>query len=286
MDESLAISWEQVEQAIENALAEDLTSGDVTTGAIIPPDHEGKASILVKVDGVLAGIEVAEAVFRHVDPSLRVEALIQDGARVGKNDMVATIEGKVASILRAERTALNFLTRLSGIATETARYVEAVKGTKAQITDTRKTTPGIRQFEKYAVRIGGGRSHRQHLGDGVLIKDNHLAALRSIGMGIREAIERARSHSNLKVEVEVGSVDQAGEALEAGADIIMLDNMAIDDMRRVVELVGGRALIEASGGITLENVRSVAEAGVDLISVGAITHSAKALDLSLELEPR
>jgi nicotinate-nucleotide pyrophosphorylase (carboxylating) len=286
MDESLASSWKQVQEVIDGALAEDVGSGDVTTEALIPPDLEGRASILVKGDGVLAGIDVAEAVFRRVDPSLRLEALIQDGARVRKGDVVATIEGKAASILGAERTALNFLTRLSGIATETARYVEAVKGLKAQITDTRKTTPGMRQLEKYAVRVGGGRSHRQHLGDGVLIKDNHLAALRFFGLGLKQAVDRARLHSALRVEVEVGSVDEAREALEAGADIIMLDNMAIDDMRQVVELAGGRALIEASGGITLENVRSVAEAGVDLISVGAITHSAKALDLSLELEPR
>jgi len=284
MDESLASSWQQVEQAIDRALAEDLASGDVTTEALIPPDLEGRASILVKGDGVLAGMDVAQAVFQRVDPALRVEVPIQDGARVRKGDVVAIIEGKVASILRAERTALNFLTRLSGIATETARYVEATKGLKAQITDTRKTTPGMRQLEKYAVRVGGGRSHRHDLGDGVLIKDNHLAALCFFGLGLKQAVDRARLHSTLKVEVEVGSVEEAREALEAGADIIMLDNMAIDGIRQVVGLVGGRALIEASGGITLENVRSVAEAGVDLISVGAITHSAKALDLSLELE--
>jgi len=235
---------------------------------------------------VLAGVEVAKAVFLHVDPSLRVEVRIQDGAKVRKGDVVAIIQGRVASILKAERVALNFLTRLSGIASETARYVEAIKGLKARITDTRKTTPGIRLLEKYAVRVGGGRSHRQHLGDGILIKDNHLAALRSLGLGLKEAIERARQSSTLKIEVEVESIDGARQALEAGADIIMLDNMAIEDMRQVVEIARGGALIEASGGITLDNVRSVAESGVDLISVGAITHSAKALDLSLELEPR
>ena len=286
MDESLASSWKQVEQIIDRALAEDVAFGDVTTEALIPSDLEGRASILVKGDGVLAGVEVAKAVFVHVDPSLRVEVLIQDGAKVWKGDVVANIEGRVASILRAERVALNFLGRLSGIASETARYVEAIAGLKAWITDTRKTTPGIRFLEKYAVRAGGGRSHRQHLGDGVLIKDNHLAALRSLGLGLKEAIERARRSSTLKIEVEVESVDGARQALEAGADIIMLDNMAIEDMRQVVEIARGGALIEASGGITLENVRQVAETGVDLISVGALTHSAKALDLSLELEPR
>ncbi|TET40600.1 MAG: carboxylating nicotinate-nucleotide diphosphorylase [Dehalococcoidia bacterium] len=278
--------WNQVEQITDCALAEDQVTSDVTTEALIPSDLEGRASILVKGDGVLAGVEVAKAVFLHVDPSLRVEVRIQDGAKVRKGDVVAIIQGRVASILKAERVALNFLTRLSGIASETARYVEATKGLKARITDTRKTTPGIRLLEKYAVRVGGGRSHRQHLGDGILIKDNHLAALRSLGLGLKEAIERARQSSTLKIEVEVESIDGARQALEAGADIIMLDNMAIEDMRQVVEIARGGALIEASGGITLDNVRSVAESGVDLISVGAITHSAKALDLSLELEPR
>ena len=286
MDEILDNSWEEVKKLTKNVLGEDLASGDVTTEALIPPDLEGRASILVKADGVLAGVEVAKAVFRYVAPALRVEVLVQDGARVRNGDEVAIIEGKVASILKAERTALNFLCRLSGIATETARYVEAIKGLKAQITDTRKTTPGMRQLEKYAVRVGGGKSHRQHLGDGILIKDNHLAALRSFGLGLKEAIGMARQSSTLKVEIEVGSVGEAEEALDAGADIIMLDNMAVGEMKKVVELARGRALIEASGGITLENVRQIAEAGVDLISVGAITHSAKALDLSLELESR
>ncbi|TEU03825.1 MAG: carboxylating nicotinate-nucleotide diphosphorylase, partial [Dehalococcoidia bacterium] len=263
---------------------EDLASSDVTTEALIPPDLEGRAVILVKEDGVLAGMEVAQAVFRHVDPALRVEVLIQDGARVRKGNEVAIINGKVASILRAERTALNFLCRLSGIATETARYVAAVEGCEARITDTRKTTPGMRMLEKYAVRMGGGQSHRLHLGDWVLIKDNHLAALPAVGL--KEAVERARQSSPLKVEVEVGSLAEAEEALDASADIIMLDNMAVEEIKQVVELARGRALIEASGGITLKNVLQVAETGVDLISVGAITHSAKALDLSLELETK
>jgi nicotinate-nucleotide pyrophosphorylase (carboxylating) len=229
---------------------------------------------------------VSQAVFRHVDPSLLVETVIQDGATIRDGDVVATIEGMIASILKAERTSLNFLCHLSGIATETERYVEAVKGFRAQITDTRKTIPGMRMLEKYAVRMGGGQNHRIHLGNWVLIKDNHLVALRSIGMGIKEAIERASQSSSLKVEVEVSNVNEAERALDAGADIIMLDNMAVVEVREVVKLARGRALIEASGGITLENVRQVAEAGVDLISVGAITHSAKALDMSLELETR
>ncbi len=284
MDEILASSWKQVEQAIERALAEDVAFGDVTTEALIPSEQQGRASIIARGEGVLAGVEVAKEVFLRVDPSIRFEALVQDGAKVRKRDVVAVIDGKAASILKGERVALNFLTRLSGIASETARYVEATKGLKAQITDTRKTTPGIRLLEKYAVRVGGGTSHRHHLGDGILIKDNHLAALRSLGVGLKEAIERARQRSTLKIEVEVESVEQARVALDAGADVIMLDNMAIEDMRQVVELAKGRAVLEASGGITLDNVRQVAESGVDLISVGALTHSAKALDLSLELE--
>ena len=281
------IKGKQVEQIVSNALAEDLGSGDVTTEALVPSELEGKASILVKRDGVLAGIDVAKEVFRQVDPSLHFKALVKDGAKVRKGDVVATVEGKVAIMLRAERTALNFLQHLSGIATETARYVDAVSGTKAIITDTRKTIPGLRLLEKYAVRAGGGRNHRLNLGDGVLIKDNHLAALRSSGVGLGEAVKKARKRAPraMKVEVEVESVKQAQEALSAGADIIMLDNMNVKDMRRVVELVQGRALLEASGGITLDNVRSVAEAGVDLISVGALTHSAKALDISMEVEP-
>jgi nicotinate-nucleotide pyrophosphorylase (carboxylating) len=278
---------ERLKRIVSEALAEDLASADVTTEALVPSRVKGKASILVKRDGVLAGMDAAKEVFRQVDPSLQFKALVKDGAKVGKGKVVATIEGKMASMLKSERTALNFLQHLSGIATETARYVDAVSGTKTIITDTRKTIPGLRLLEKYAVRAGGGRNHRLNLGDGVLIKDNHLAALRSSGVGLGEAVKKARKRAPraMKVEVEVESVKQAREALSAGADIIMLDNMNVRDMRRVVELVQGRALLEASGGITLDNVRSVAEAGVDLISVGALTHSAKALDISLEVEP-
>ena len=284
MDEPLINQWDMVEDVVERALAQDIASGDVTTDAVIPSDLEGRAHILVKEDGVLAGMVAAEAVFRHVDPDLQLEVLKQDGARVKKGDIVARMEGRVASIVKAERTALNFLCHLSGIATETARYVEAVKGLEAQITDTRKTTPGMRLLEKYAVRVGGGKSHRAHLGDGILIKDNHLAALSSFGVGLKQAVEQASQRSTLNVEVEVTSIDEAKEALEAGADIIMLDNMTVADMKRVVQFAKGRALLEASGGITLNTVREVAEAGVDLISVGAITISARALDMSLELE--
>ncbi len=285
----MGILWgKQVEQIVDSALAEDSVWADVTTEALISPTQAGKAYLRGKSEGVLAGIGVATMVFHRVDSALRVKELVADGSRVHPGDRLAAIEGKVASILRAERAALNFLQRLSGIATETAKYVEAISGTKALITDTRKTAPGLRILEKYAVRVGGGYNHRQSLGDGVLIKDNHLVALRSRGVGLGEVIKKARQHAphTLKIEVEVESVEQAQEALSAGADIIMLDNMDLEDMRRVVELAQGRAVIEASGRITLDSVRAVADTGVDLISVGALTHSAKALDISLELETR
>ena len=288
MTENHLISfWEHVESIIDKALIEDHISQDVTTEALIPDHLMGKVAIVAKAEGILAGVEVAKAVFMHVDPTLFVEVHITDGHRVKKGDVVATVVGDIASILKAERPALNFLCHLSGIATDTSKYVEAVKGTKAKITDTRKTTPGLRPFEKYAVRMGGGHSHREHLGDWVLIKDNHLAALRCLGLDIRDAIERARQGSpageTTKVEVEANSFDQAVEALEAGADIVMLDNMSIAEMKRVMKIDHRRALIEASGGMNLDNVRSVAKIGVDLISIGALTHSSKALDLSLKL---
>lgn len=281
-----ALWGEQFKQVVDSALAEDLGWGDVTTQALITADEVATAYLVAKGDGVLAGLSVATAVFHRVDSALKVEELVSDGSTVHPGDRLAVIKGLVASILGAERVALNFLQRLSGIATETAKYVEAVSGTKALITDTRKTTPGLRVLEKYAVRVGGGHNHRQNLGDGILIKDNHLVVLQSRGEGIGEAIRKARQHSphTLKVEIEVESVEQAREALSAGADIIMLDNMNLEDMKLVVGLAQGRALIEASGGITLDNVRAVAETGVDLISIGALTHSVKALDISLELE--
>jgi len=277
---------QEVEQLVDRALAEDLGWGDVTTEVLIPDDQQGKASIIAKANGILAGTEVAKQVFLKVDPELKVGILIEDGANVKPGDIIAKIEGKVTSILKAERVALNFLQHLSGIASETARYVEAVKGLPAQVTDTRKTIPGLRVLEKHAVRAGGGKNHRMHLGDAILIKDNHLAALRSQGLNLKEIVARARQKASpeLKVEIEVKTPQEAAEAAEAGADIIMLDNMDIDDMRRAVQLIRGRALIEASGGITLDKVRAVAETGVDFISIGALTHSAKALDISLELD--
>ncbi len=276
----------QIEQLIDQALAEDLGSGDMTTEALIPETQMGKASIVAKARGVIAGTEIARQVFLKVDPKLRVDILITDGTQVEPGAVVAKIEGKVDSILKAKRVAFNFLQRLSGIASETARYVQAVQGLPVQITDTRKTTPGLRTLEKYAVRAGGGKNHRMHLGDGVLIKDNHLVAIRHHGLTIKQTIAKARQGTphGLKIEIEVKTPQEAIEAAEAGADIIMLDNMSLEDMRQAVQQTRGRALIEASGGITLDRVRAVAETGVDLISVGALTHSPKALDMSLELD--
>jgi nicotinate-nucleotide pyrophosphorylase (carboxylating) len=276
----------QIEEAVDHALAEDLGWGDVTTKALIPGDQQGIASIMAKEEGILAGIDIANKVFQTVDPTLKVDILIADGSRIKPGSIIAKVKGNVASILKAERVALNFLQRLSGIASETNRYVKAVEGLPVRIMDTRKTTPGLRSMEKYAVRVGGGQNHRMNLGDGILIKDNHIAALRSSGLSLKEIIAKARGKApkGLKVEVEVSTLQEGLEATEAGVDIIMLDNMNLEDMRQTVKLIHSHALIEASGGITLSKVRAIAETGVDFISIGALTHSVKALDISLEFE--
>jgi nicotinate-nucleotide pyrophosphorylase (carboxylating) len=280
------LSETQLDAIIDLALEEDTAHGDITSKALIPPDLSGKASLLVKEKGVLAGIDIAVRVFHRVDPSLKIDVLIKDGEAIKRGDIAGTIAGSVASILKAERVALNFLQRLSGIASLTARHVAEARGFPAQIYDTRKTTPGLRLLEKYAVRSGGGHNHRMHLGDAVLIKDNHIAALRSMGMNLKDIVAKARQNApaGITIEVEVTSIKEALAALKAGADIIMLDNMKIDDMRQVVNQVSGRVKIEASGGITLGNVRRVAMTGVDMISIGALTHSYRALDISLEME--
>jgi len=279
---------EQVDHIVDLALAEDISHGDVTSKVLIPPELEGKASILVKAGGILAGGEVAKKVFLKVDPSLKVEMLIKDGTRVKSGDIAATIVGTVVSILKAERVALNFLSRLSGIASQTAQYIAKTQGLNVKITDTRKTTPGLRLLEKYAVRMGGGQNHRFHLGDGILIKDNHLVALRALGMSLKDIVAKAKQNApqGLKVEVEVNTTQEALDAVEAGADIIMLDNMSPDEMRHAASLIPSQVKIEASGGITLANVQTAAETGVNLISIGALTHSSKVLDMSLELEPQ
>jgi len=276
----------QFDTIIDLALAEDTDHGDITSEALLPPDLTGKASVLVKEMGVLAGIGVAGRIFLCLDPSLEIEILIKDGTPVKSGDIAATIVGNVSSILKAERVALNFLQRLSGIASLTAHYVAEIKGLKTRIVDTRKTTPGMRLLEKYAVRMGGGHNHRLHLGDAVLIKDNHIAALRAMGMNLEDIVAKARQNApaGITIEVEVTNTREAQEAKKAGADIIMLDNMTVNEMRQVVNLVSGQAKLEASGGITLANIRQVAMTGVDIISIGALTHSFRALDISLEME--
>ena len=271
---------------IDRALAEDLASQDPTTNTLIPPDQQGQAVIVAKAGGVLAGPTVAAAVFARVEPSLETEVMLPDGAVLEPGTPIARIQGPVSGILRGERTALNFMQRMSGIATETARYVRAVEGLPVQIIDTRKTVPGLRYLDKHAVRMGGGHNHRLNLADGILIKDNHIVALRAIGLSLGDIVRTAleKAPHTIKVEVEVETVEEAREAVEAGAHIVLLDNMGLDDMQTSVSIARGRALTEASGGITLKNVRAVAETGVDLISVGALTHSVVALDISLDLQ--
>lgn len=276
----------EVRDVVARALAEDLPWGDLTSDNLIPPDQPGVGRIEARTSGILAGLPVAVDVFRQVDPSLRIEPLLEDGARLAPGQVVAWIRGPLGSLLKGERTALNFLQRLSGIATATDRYVQAASGCPARIVDTRKTTPGLRLLEKYAVRVGGGQNHRYCLSDAVMLKDNHLAALRARGVGLAEAVRelRTRLPHTATIEVEVEGFDELREALAAGAETILLDNMSLDEMAEAVRLVHGRARLEASGGITLETVRAVAETGVDLISVGALTHSVLALDLALEIE--
>lgn len=280
----MILPHQELRRLIETALAEDLAWGDATVEAIIPTNLKASGNVIAREEGVLAGIEVAGEVFHAVDPTLEFRTLAADGDALHRDRPLATVHGSAASILSGERVALNFLQRLSGIATLTSRYVQAVAEHPARIVDTRKTTPGLRALEKYAVVVGGGANHRQNLSDGVLIKDNHLAALATRGLGLGDvvAMARRRARHTQRVEVEVETPEQAKEAAEAGADLILLDNMSLEEMRRAVELIGGRALVEASGGVTLERVAAIAATGVDLISVGAITHSARALDIALE----
>ncbi|BDG23919.1 carboxylating nicotinate-nucleotide diphosphorylase [Thermus thermophilus] len=268
-----------LEEALRAWLREDLGQGDLTSLLVVPEDLEGEAVILAKEEGVLAGLWVAERVFALADPRTAFAPLVAEGARVAEGTEVARVRGPLRGILAGERLALNLLQRLSGIATLTRAYVEALAGTKAQILDTRKTTPGLRALEKYAVRVGGGRNHRYGLFDGILLKENHVRAAGGVGEAVRRA--KARAPHYLKVEVEVRDLAELEEALEAGADLILLDNFPLEALREAVRRVGGRVPLEASGNMTLERARAAAEAGVDYISVGALTHSAKALDLSL-----
>jgi nicotinate-nucleotide pyrophosphorylase (carboxylating) len=275
----------EVQAIIERALAEDIAWGDVTTQALVPPDARATAEARAKRPGVLAGIEVFVQTFRTLDPAVQVDVRVPDGARLAAGDVIAVLEGRAAPMLSAERVALNFLQRMSGIATATAAFVALVGDRPVRIIDTRKTAPGLRILDKYAVRCGGGSNHRYNLADAVLIKDNHLAIARREGLSLAQVIARVRERVSpfLKIEVEVESVEEAAEAAAGGADLILLDNMPPAQMAEAVRAVAGRALVEASGGITLESLPEVLATGVDLISSGALTHSVRALDISLDI---
>ena len=276
----------EVYNLIDAALVEDQTFSDPTTGTLVPAEINAIGMLRAKAVGVLAGVDVAAAVFRRVDSAVEVQALMADGSSLSPGDDITRVSGSAGSILRAERIALNFLQRMSGIASDTNLYVQAIQGCQARIVDTRKTVPGHRYLDKYAVRMGGGHNHRMNLADGILIKDNHIEALRSQEMGLGQVVQLAlaRASHTIKVEVEVETLEQLREALDAGAHIIMLDNMPVETMSQAMGMVNGRAVVEASGGINLETVRAVAETGVDLISIGGLTHSVTALDISLDLE--
>lgn len=265
-----------------DALKEDIGTGDITTECCVPEEAQSRAVFRCKQAGVVCGLEVARRVFFLLDPKVQFESKVSEGTKVQVGDVVATISGPSQSILSGERVALNLMQHMSGVATQTARMVERVAGTKAVIVDTRKTTPGMRVLEKYAVRMGGGTNHRFNLADGVLIKDNHIVA----AGGITNAVNNARKMvpHTLKIEVETTNFEEIQEALEVGADIIMLDNMSCADMKKAVGLIAGRAKVEASGNMGSRDIREVAEAGVDLISIGALTHSVEALDISLQFQ--
>lgn len=272
------------DKLIDLAFAEDIGDGDHTTLCCIPEEATGKSHLLIKEDGILAGVEVAKKVFFRFDPSLNVEVLINDGAQVKKGDIAMVVTGKVRSLLQTERLMLNIMQRMSGIATMTNRYVELLKGTRTHVLDTRKTTPGMRMLEKQAVKIGGGVNHRIGLFDMILLKDNHV----DFAGGIRNAIERCHEYLkakslDLKIEIEVRNFDELRQVLDyGGVDRIMFDNFSVDDTRKAVELIDGKYETESSGGITFETIRAYAECGVDYVSVGALTHSVKGLDMSFK----
>jgi nicotinate-nucleotide pyrophosphorylase (carboxylating) len=271
-----------VRQAAQRALEEDVGCGDITTDALIAAKTPGSARLMARQDGIVAGIDFAEAAFRIMDGDIRFERLVQDGDAVAKGAVIARVSGKVRALLSAERVALNFLTHLSGIATLTGRYVAATAGTKARIVDTRKTLPGLRVFQKYAVRAGGGANHRFALDDAAMIKDNHVVAAGGIGPAIRQV--RAATGHMVKICCEVDRIDQIGEALDAGVDVLLLDNMTPAELGQAVKLIAGRAIAEASGGVSLETVAAIAASGVDVISVGRLTHSAPVLDIALDFD--
>jgi len=269
----------EIERIIRTALVEDIGLGDVTSAVTVTPDAVARAELVAREDFTLAGLDVAAAVFAALDSEVRFEKLFVDGQTVHRGEVIAWLKGSASILLQGERVALNLLQRMSGIASLTAQYVAEVKGTKAKIVDTRKTVPGLRALDKYSVRMGGGWNHRIGLFDGVLIKENHIVA----AGGISAAIVRAKEQipHTLKIEIETRDLVEVEEALQAGADIIMLDNMSLEEMSQGVELIAGRALVEASGGVNLERVRGIAETGVNIISVGALTHSVSAADISM-----
>lgn len=273
-----------MDRLIKEALEEDIGNEDVTTNAVMPEYKRGRVKLICKQDGVICGLNVFERAFKLLDEHTIIEIFVKDGDSVKKGQRIAMVSGDIRVLLSGERVALNFLQRMSGIATYTRSVVNLLDGCKTKLLDTRKTTPNMRVFEKYAVRCGGGNNHRYNLSDGVLLKDNHIGA----AGGVKKAVEMARAYAPFvrKIEVEVENLDMCREALDAGADIIMLDNMSVEDMKKAVEMIGGRAVTECSGNITLENVTRIKETGVDFVSSGALTHSAPILDLSLkELRP-
>lgn len=280
-------STEQIRTAIRRALDEDLAWGDVTTAALFPAPIPARGTVTAHQKLVLAGMAVAREVFTAVDPKVRIIRALEDGTQAKKGQAVLMVAGDARSLLMAERVALNFLQHLSGIATLTDQFCRAVRGSRATILDTRKTMPGLRTLQKWAVRLGGGQNHRHSLGDGILIKDNHLLLLQGRHIGIAQACLLARQHAphGLRISVEVQTIEQTREALRGEADVILLDNMTPPLVRKAVTLIHGRALTEVSGGITLQNVREMAEAGADFISIGALTHSAPAADLSMDILP-
>ncbi|MEG6571259.1 carboxylating nicotinate-nucleotide diphosphorylase [[Clostridium] cellulosi] len=277
----MSLSNFSIDEIIIRALKEDINYVDVTTDYLIPEEQESTAAFISKANGILCGIDVALRTFKLLDGDMSFEILKHDGDILEKSDVIARIHGKTRALLKGERTALNILQHMSGIATATNAAVREIAGTKASIADTRKTLPGLRMLEKYAVAVGGGRNHRFNLSDAAMIKDNHIDATGSI----TKAVETLRSKigHTIKIEVETRNLDEVKEALASGADIIMLDNMDNDTMKKAVEIIGGKALVEASGGITAGNLKSVAETGVDIISVGALTHSVKAFDISMKI---
>jgi len=271
-----------VRKIIEHALSEDIGPGDVTSEATVPAGSTSTADMLAKQDLVLAGLDVSLEVFHFLDAAIQLTRFAQDGDRIESGKVIASVSGSTRVLLAGERVALNLLQHMSGIATLTSKYVEQLKGLKAQALDTRKTLPGLRQLEKYAVRMGGGTNHRFGLYDGMLIKDNHIKAVGSIAKAIESA--RRKAHHLLKIEVETKTLDEVREALAAKADIILLDNMPLDTIREAVKLINGQASVEASGNVTLETIREIGETGVDFISSGSLTHSAPAADISMKIK--